>query len=292
MIVASWRNGATLGATLAALSTQRLPPHEVIVVDSDGGGAAAFVASHLPQALLVDASARLFPGPARNRGLAKATGDVVACLDADCVPDPDWTERIAEGFQEGHQALAGAVLNAPESSVVGWAYFLSEFVPWLPGPAKPVSDAPTCNSSYRAGLIERSGGFTEREILSADSLLHWQMRKHTGASLWFTPAMRVRHRYLGTARELLGRRFEHGRSLALARQLLRPLGRLRRLGWASAALVLLPPFYVLRLFVRAFGHPEVPRRAFCRALPLTTLALLLWAWGQASGFLRPRAGAG
>ena len=53
------------------------------------------------------------------------------------------------------------------------------------------------------------------------------------------------------------------------------------------AAFLLPPFYLLRLFATAFGHPDVPRGAFLRALPLTAPALLLWAWGQAAGLLEP-----
>ena len=211
----------------------------------------------------------------------------MACLDADCVPEPGWTASLARAIEGGAPAVAGSVLNGEGSSTVGWAHFLSEFTPWLPGPSRELRDAPTCNTAYRAGLLGQVGGFPDHALLSADSLLHWRLRERVGVRLRFVPEARVRHAYRGTATSMLRRRFEHGRSLSAARRLFRPLGLGARCSWALAAAFLLPPFYVLRLFVTTFGHPEVPRRAFLRALPLTILALLLWAWGQAEGLLDP-----
>jgi glycosyltransferase involved in cell wall biosynthesis len=287
VIVVAYRSEATIGPVLRALRTQRLAPYEVLVVESSGDGTAELLRTEFPEVRLLAWPERLYPGAARNRGLPGLSGDAVACLDADCVPEADWTERIAKGMAEGRPALAGATLNAPDSSVVGWAYFLSEFAPWLPDRHRFLVDAPTCNTAYRAGLIESVGGFTGRRILSADSLFHWQLNERTRFGLWFDPAMRVRHSYLGSARDMLCRRFAHGRSLSAARQVHRSRSAWYRAGAALGAALLLPPFYVLRLFRRAFGHPDVPRGAFLRALPLTTLALLLWAWGQAVGWLEP-----
>ena len=135
-----------------------------------------------PGVELVESPRRLHPGAARNRGLARVTGDVVACLDADCVPDPDWIERVAAAMSREGQALGGAVLNATGSDAVGWAYFLSEFAPWLPGPPRALADAPTCNTAYRRGLIEAVGGLADAD-LSADSLLHWTLRARLGVVL-------------------------------------------------------------------------------------------------------------
>lgn len=292
VLIAAYRNRSTIAATLAALRAQSWPAHEVVVVESSGDGTAELVRQEFPEVRLVAGEARLFPGAARQAGLPCVTGDVVACLDADCAPEPEWTSRITRAIEAGAPAVAGSVLCAFGSTTVGWAYFLSEFTPWLPGPAHDLRDAPTCNTAYRAGLLERVGGFPDQELLSADSLLHWRLRERLDVRLRFVPEARVRHAYRGTAAGMLRRRFEHGRSLSMARRLFRPLGLGARLPWALAAALLLPAFYLLRLVVTAFGHPDVPRRAFLRALPLTSLGLLLWAWGQAAGLLEPpRAGA-
>jgi len=290
VLIAAFRNAETVGLTLEGLRRQTVRPHQVVVVASGGDGTAAAVRATHPEVELIVSEARLFPGAARNRGLGRVTGDVVACLDADCVPDPDWIERILEAAGRGHRAIGGAVLNAPGSDALGWAYYLSEFAPWLPGRPRSLRDAPTCNSAYRAGLIEAAGRFTEEPLLSADSLLHWALRERLGVTLRFEPAVRVAHRYRGTAAQLLVRRFRHGRSLAAARRRFGQDRLFLRFFWGLAGAVLLPAFYVLRLLALAVGHPDVPASALLRALPLTVVALTLWSWGQAHGALRPERG--
>ena len=131
--------------------------------------------------------------------------------------------------------VAGAVLNAPDSTVVGWAYFLSEFAPWLPGRTRELPDAPTCNTAYRASVLERVGGFPDHGLLSADSLLHWRLGRELGQGLLFVPGARVRHTYRGSAAVMLRRRFAHGQSLSAARRVFRPLGLWARLPWALGA---------------------------------------------------------
>ena len=287
MLVPAYRSHDSIGATLEALRRQTRPPHEVVVVESSGDGTAELVRRDFPEVVLVLSASRLFPGAARQRGLLRVTGDVVACLDADCAPEPEWASELARAIEAGAPAVAGAVLNAHGSNTAGWAYFLSEFAPWLPGPSRELGDAPTCNTAYPTRVLEQVGGFPDHGLLSADSLLHWRLRERLGAGLLFVPAARVRHVYRGSAAEMLRRRFAHGRSLSAARRVFRPRGLGLRFPWALGAGALLPPFYLLRLFAVAFGHGDVPRRAFLRALPLTALALVLWAWGQAVGLVRP-----
>ena len=285
VLVPAYQSRRSIGATLGALRAQTRPPHEVVVVESSGDGTAELVRRDFPEIALVVSEARLFPGAARQLGLTRVTGDVVACLDADCVPEPEWLAELAGAIEGGAPAVAGSVLNAHASTTTGWAYFLSEFAPWLPGPSRELLDAPTCTTAYRASVLERVGGFPDHGLLSADSLLHWRLRELLGTGLLFVPTARVRHGYEGSAAHMLRRRFTHGRSLSAARRLFRPRGLWARLPWAVAAAVLLPPFYLLRLFAAAFGHRDVPRRDFLRALPLTALALVSWAWGQAVGLL-------
>ncbi|HVQ30602.1 MAG TPA: glycosyltransferase [Vicinamibacteria bacterium] len=287
VLVAAYESEGSIRSTLEALREQTRPPHEVLVVESSGDGTAALVQRDFPEVLLLVSRERLFPGAARQLALPRVTGEGVACLDADCAPDPEWLMRLARAIEDGASMVAGAVVNAPDSTVVGWAYFLSEFVPWLPGPTRELFDAPTCNTAYRTLVLRNAGGFPDHGLLSADSLLHWRLARMLGHGLAFVPAARVRHAYRGSAAAMLRRRFVHGRSLSTARHIHRPRGLWARLPWALIAALLLPVFYLVRLCATAFGHPDVPRRAFIQALPLTTLALVLWAWGQAVGLVSP-----
>jgi GT2 family glycosyltransferase len=289
VVVVAYKNQATLGACLDGLRRQSRTPDTVVLVSSADDGAADWVRENHPDVLVVESAARLFPGAAHNRGLAVVGSEGVALLDADCVPAEDWLAEAERALESGGSAVGGSLRNASPSDSVGWAYFLSEFTPWLPGAARALRDMPTCNAAYRTELLRNAGGFTEEPILSADSLLHWTLRRRLGVALAFVPTMRVCHRYVGSARGLLVRRFQHGRSLARARLLFGPMRWPARCLWLGAGLIALPGFYALRLAWQCVGHPDVPIGALLRALPLTLLGLTLWAWGQAAGVLHSRA---
>lgn len=85
---------AALRRCLEGLAAQSYPRFEVVVVDNAPGtsGAGAVVdelASLVPHLRLVEEATR-GASRARNRGLAEARHEVVAFLDGDVRPDPDW----------------------------------------------------------------------------------------------------------------------------------------------------------------------------------------------------------
>jgi glycosyltransferase involved in cell wall biosynthesis len=82
---------------LDALAAQRMPPAEVLVVDNASHDDTAGVARSHGARVVFEA----VPGipAAAAAGFDAASGDVVARLDADCVPPPDWVERIARAFE-------------------------------------------------------------------------------------------------------------------------------------------------------------------------------------------------
>ena len=90
---------------LASLAAGRRAPDEVIVVDNGS--------QVLPEALCAAHGARLLvepepgPGPARNRGVAVASGDILAFIDADCLADPGWL------------AAAEAAMADPSATILG-----------------------------------------------------------------------------------------------------------------------------------------------------------------------------
>ena len=95
-----------LGRCLASLAAGERQPDEIVVVDNG---------SHeMPEAICTaHPGVRLFreetpgPGPARNRGIAETTGDILAFIDADCLADPAW-------LTEAHAAMAD-----PEARILG-----------------------------------------------------------------------------------------------------------------------------------------------------------------------------
>jgi GT2 family glycosyltransferase len=117
IVVPTWERPDRLAQCLGALARLDYPRErfEVIVVD-DGGRACldAVVARHRDR---VEATVVRVPhaGPAaaRNAGVARAQGTLLAFTDDDCRPEPGWLAALARRAQAapGH-ALGGRTLNA------------------------------------------------------------------------------------------------------------------------------------------------------------------------------------
>lgn len=106
-----------LAGCLAALGAQRRLPDEIVVVDNGCGDDSAGVARRAG-ARVVDEPVRGIPAAAAT-GYDSATGDVIARLDADSRPGPDWLGRIEAAFAE--DPILAAVSGPGEFiGLTGW----------------------------------------------------------------------------------------------------------------------------------------------------------------------------
>jgi glycosyltransferase involved in cell wall biosynthesis len=98
VVVPSKDDADLLRRCLAALAVQTRPAEEIIVVDNGSTDATSAVARA--------AGARVAFEPEPGVLAASATGydaartDIVARLDADCVPGPDWLEKLVSAFAD------------------------------------------------------------------------------------------------------------------------------------------------------------------------------------------------
>ena len=105
---------------LGGLLRQTWREMEVIVVD-DGSAddtpkeLARFAADHPDFPLvIVRNETNLGANAARNRGIAVAEGEIVAFLDDDCIPEPEWLEHLVPAFARPEVgATTGMVHDVP-----------------------------------------------------------------------------------------------------------------------------------------------------------------------------------
>ena len=87
-----------LDACLAALAAQTHPPDRVIVVDNGSTDGSAEVAARYGAVVVDEASVGVWPAAARGYDEAMADADIIARLDADSRPHPDWIARLVRAF--------------------------------------------------------------------------------------------------------------------------------------------------------------------------------------------------
>ncbi|WP_345547149.1 glycosyltransferase family 2 protein [Microbacterium jejuense] len=98
-VVIPCRNDASyLEACLAALAAQTHVADRVIVVDNDSSDASAAVARRFGAVVVSEPEIGIWPAAARGYDEAMGAADIIARLDADSRPHPDWVARLVRAF--------------------------------------------------------------------------------------------------------------------------------------------------------------------------------------------------
>jgi cellulose synthase/poly-beta-1,6-N-acetylglucosamine synthase-like glycosyltransferase len=117
---------------MAALAQQTVAPDEVVIVldDDVGRGAEDELRRRYPHAKFATSGPRSNYFAAKNAGAAAANGDIIALLDSDCTPGPEWLEMLVSRFTPGVGVVAGRaryaggslaarMLSVPDLALVG-----------------------------------------------------------------------------------------------------------------------------------------------------------------------------
>jgi GT2 family glycosyltransferase len=285
IVIASYNARSTIAACLSSLAAQTTTAaHEVVVVDSSTDGTDALVARQFPEVRLIHENRRLYPGDARNLGIAKSRGRIIAFMDADCTVAPDWADKLLAVHRAGHDLVASAVDNGSRGSAIAWTYYLCEFNLWLParGP-RTIPEAAGCCLSFAREIFDRYGPFVEGTYCS-DTVFHWKLQAD-GHAVHFAPEMCVAHHHSDTLGSMLRHVFGHRRAFARVSCRSRRLSRLQRL----ACLLfepLTPPLLMGAVGLRLRRCPRyLP--VFAAVSPLLFLAFAARALGESAGYLRP-----
>ncbi len=181
------------------------PNYEVIVVDD--GSTDRFTDCARDYGFRLIRTTNLGLGNARNTGLSAATGEIVAYIDDDAYPDPDWLKYVAATFLHTDFVGVGGP-NLPPCGD-GW---VAECVANSPGGPihvmltdRQAEHIPGCNMAYRKSALLEIGGFDERFRVAGDDVdVCWSLQKRNW-KLGFSPAAVVWHHRRNSVRTYLGR---------------------------------------------------------------------------------------
>ncbi|MFI7006583.1 mycofactocin biosynthesis glycosyltransferase MftF [Streptomyces sp. NPDC050145] len=192
---------------------------DVIVVDdasTDPGAVAEVVRA--AGATLVRRPVNGGPAAARNTGLARAAGDLVAFVDSDCLPESGWADALlphfadpavaavaprivaagsGKGFLAAYERARSALDMGPRESLVR----PGAHVPYVPSAALVV----------RRAAVAR--GFDEGMRVGEDVDLVWRLAAD-GHHVRYAPTATVAHRHRTRPRQWLAQRVQYGSSAA------------------------------------------------------------------------------
>ena len=274
-------NCPILDQALDALCAQSLPHDvsvEIIVVGQDEPGCL----QRFPQIVYIHTENPVGPGTARNIGIQQARGELIACVDADCIADPHWLSEMLTAHQEHpQQAVIGGSIRIDMDNFWALADNLSSFHGYLPTRQAAVYHVlPTCNVSMRREAFDRVGLFDEALLFDEDA--DWMMRaRQEGFTLYFYPPAVVWHRtQRHTFQAALSHGYMWGNYSIMTRHRysdLEPMPFFLGTWWG---LLLLSPFIAAAATARIYVRNPGTLR-YVDTSPVILLAKLAWCWGAA-----------
>lgn len=181
-----------IAKTLEAVFLQTCPPDEVIVIDDGSTDATLEQVRRFPVKVVL-LKKRCGLAAARNAGFKAAKYELVAALDADCVPNRKWLEYLIHAFRENNVAGVGGRLTEPnhKRSADAWrAVYLKQHygkcekeVPFIAG----------CNSLFRKKAVFDVGLYDESFITNHEDTDLSERIIAAGLKLKYIPSAQVIH---------------------------------------------------------------------------------------------------
>lgn len=214
LVVPTFGRAEQLGGFLDSVERMHEQPEEFIVVAGDSASATA-AQRHGVRVIQV---ANHNAAASRNAGWRASSATIVAFLDDDCRPGPDWLTAVRTAFRQsslgetvasaaGPAAVGGPVLNPHPDR------FLARVAQtWLDRrfPAGPADWLASQNLAVRRSVLVEVGGFDESLAAYEDVDLSLRTR-HGGGVLLRDPAMAVDHLHRPRLRSLLVQHAGYGR---------------------------------------------------------------------------------
>lgn len=240
VVIPSLNGAAGVDRCLRALAAQSIRSRMEIVVVDDGStdGTASVARGH--GVTVISHPRNLGIAAARNTGLNAATADIVAFIDDDCEPEPEWARHLLVGYAEDDiVGVSGPIIpRTPPGYLSGFLTRNNPLVPleceltesyslpyrfclylrrqWSGQPPRTgprdVYSFAGANMSFRRKALFEAGQFDERFRFGAEELDMCMRVAQSipGARLTFVPGARVVHHFKPQLRDTLRRSRSYG----------------------------------------------------------------------------------
>lgn len=216
IVVPFYNVEAHIASCIEGLLAQNYPrdQFEIVCVDNCSTDKSAEIVSRYPGVRVIR---QPVPGSyaARNLGIAHTKGDIVATIDPDCRPQPDWLSQIALTMTEDECCIVlGQTHHAHSSFLLELLErYESEKVAYITDRRdKHLYFGYTNNMAFRRTLFDKIGLFPER-ARGGDTIFVQTAVNALGCDVvTFNPKMRATHLELDTVGTYYSKRHTYGSS--------------------------------------------------------------------------------
>jgi glycosyltransferase involved in cell wall biosynthesis len=211
IVVPAYNAAGTIEACVDSLLALRYPAssREVIVVDNGSSDRTCSLLERYRTAITVVETSQRGPAAARNAGIGRATGAVLAFTDADCTVDCDWLAELVAPLEDVRVGIAGGTIRAhrPANAIAAYGERIHDHRRTIEELQPPY--AITMNWASRRDLIDGVGRFDERLRRCEDVDLAYRIVA-AGYEIAFRPQAVVYHRNERTLAGLFREGVQHG----------------------------------------------------------------------------------
>ncbi len=213
VVLAASNAESTIAECLESLVALRYPREllEIVVVDNGSSDGTRSILERLGDAVVVVEERRTRgPAAARNAGVRRARGDVIALTDVDCTVDPSWLAELVAPLADESVGIGGGSILArrPANGAELYGETIHDqsraILEWKP------PHVATGNWAARRTLFEVVGPFDEELLRRSDFEFSYRVVA-AGFRLAFSPDAVVYHRNESTLAGLFSEGWVHGR---------------------------------------------------------------------------------
>ncbi len=201
------RNGEqTIGRCLDAVFASPFDDFEVIVVDDCSTDRSAEIIARYP-CTLIPLDRHSGASRARNAGAARAAGEALFFIDADCLCLPDTLSAAARSYERDPHAVTGGTYTRIAADDTFFSTFQSLFIHYCETKNTEPDYVATHAMVIDTAAFRKSGGFPEDFMPILEDVEFSHRLRRSGCRLAMNPGILVRHLFNFDLGKSLGNAF-------------------------------------------------------------------------------------